>query len=395
MNGCKIIPDTLITLSYLSMRLAFALYKYFPFGGLARDFMRIAKICVSKGYVVDVYAMEWEGELISDFNINVLTCSGWSNHARVASFQKQLSEKIQNKSYDAVIGFNKMPDLDVYYAADPCYVDRFVDKPSINKLNPRYRFYASVEKAVFGAESETICLMISDGQTKLFKKHYQTPESRLVMLPPGIDRNRRRPVDANERKRCFREQHHITQQDYILLMVGTGFKTKGVDRAIAALASLPDSLLDKTHLMVVGEDNIPSYEGMAKGKGVANKVHFLGGRSDVPEFLLSADILLHPARKENTGTVILEAMVAGLPMLVTDVCGYAKYVERSKGGSVIPSPFKQHILNEMLINMLTSTEKLKWSKNALSFADIADLYSMPEKAVEAIEQVVREKKNAI
>lgn len=373
------------------MRLAFALYKYFPFGGLARDFMRIAKICASKGYVVDVYVMEWEGELIPDFNINVLTCSGWSNHAKVASFQKQLGKKIQNESYDAVIGFNKMPDLDVYYAADPCYIDRFVDKPRINKLNPRYRFYASVENAVFGVESKTVCLMISDVQTALFKRHYQTPASRLVMLPPGIDADRRRPIDADKRKESFREQLGIDQQSIVLLMVGTGFKTKGVDRSIAALASLPDNLRDTTQLIVVGEDNIPSYEAIAADAGVSKKVRFMGGRADVPEFLLSADFLLHPARKENTGTVILEAMVAGLPMLVSEVCGYAKYVEKSKAGYVVPSPFKQHVLNKMLLDMLTSTEKPKWSKNALDFADVEDLYSMPEKAVEAIERVVRDK----
>ncbi len=50
------------------MRLAFALYKYFPFGGLARDFVRIANICVQKGYVVDVYVMEWQGDIIAEYN---------------------------------------------------------------------------------------------------------------------------------------------------------------------------------------------------------------------------------------------------------------------------------------------------------------------------------------
>ena len=373
------------------MRLAFALYKYFPFGGLARDFMRIAKICVNKGYTVDVYVMEWEGELVPDFNIKVLTCSGWSNHAKVASFHKQLNLELEGQSYDAVIGFNKMPNLDVYYAADPCYIDRFVDKPRINKLNPRYRFYASVENAVFGVESKTVCLMISDVQTELFKRHYQTPLSRLVMLPPGIDADRRRPIDADKRKEFFREQLGIDLQSTVLLMVGTGFKTKGVDRSIAALASLPDKLRATTQLLVVGEDNIPVYESMAADAGVSKKVLFMGGRADVPEFLLSADFLLHPARKENTGTVILEAMVAGLPMLVTEVCGYAKYVELSNAGNIIPSPFEQQVLNKMLLDMLTSTEKQTWSSNALDFAETEDLYSMPEKAVEAIERVVRDK----
>jgi len=103
---------------------------------------------------------------------------------------------------------------------------------------------------------------------------------------------------------------------------------------------------------------------------------------------------LHPARKENTGTVILEAMVAGLPMLVTDVCGYAKHVKKSQSGVVLGSPFSQPILNETLATMLTSN-KDNWVSNALNYASQEDLYSMPEKAVEAIERVVVNLKNAV
>jgi UDP-glucose:(heptosyl)LPS alpha-1,3-glucosyltransferase len=87
-------------------------------------------------------------------------------------------------------------------------------------------------------------------------------------------------------------------------------------------------------------------------------------------------------------------MVAGLPVLVTDVCGYAKYVSQAETGFVIASPCQQDVLNERLAEMLSSTARDVWSKNALEFADNEDIYSMPEKAVEAIERVARNKINA-
>ncbi len=43
------------------MRVAFCLYKYFPFGGLQRDFMRIAQTVAARGYQVRVYTQSWEG----------------------------------------------------------------------------------------------------------------------------------------------------------------------------------------------------------------------------------------------------------------------------------------------------------------------------------------------
>ncbi|MDT4889268.1 Lipopolysaccharide core biosynthesis protein RfaG [compost metagenome] len=111
----------------------------------------------------------------------------------------------------------------------------------------------------------------------------------------------------------------------------------------------------------------------------------LKGRSDIPRFLLGADLLIHPAYNENTGTVLLEALVAGLPVLVTDVCGYAHYIAEAESGRVLRSPFEQDGLNRVLAEMLADpAARARWSANGLAFADSADLYSMPQHAADVI-----------
>ena len=50
-------------------------------------------------------------------------------------------------------------------------------------------------------------------------------------------------------------------------------------------------------------------------------------------------ILIHPAYSEAAGMVLLEEIVAGLPVLVTDVCGFAHYINDAEAGIVEPSPF--------------------------------------------------------
>ncbi|EKD74229.1 MAG: Lipopolysaccharide kinase (Kdo/WaaP) family protein, partial [uncultured bacterium] len=121
--------------------------------------------------------------------------------------------------------------------------------------------------------------------------------------------------------------------------------------------------------------------------GVAHLVRFLGGRNDVPGFLLAADLLVHPAYHENTGTVLLEAMIAGLPVLTVDSCGYAHYVNEARAGRVLPSPFCQNTFNQTLQQMLVSPERLVWRQQGLQFGQEADIYSMPERAVACIEQL--------
>jgi UDP-glucose:(heptosyl)LPS alpha-1,3-glucosyltransferase len=114
-------------------------------------------------------------------------------------------------------------------------------------------------------------------------------------------------------------------------------------------------------------------------------VQFLKGRSDIPRFLLGADLLIHPAYNENTGTVLLEALVAGLPVLVSKVCGYAHYIAEADSGLVLDEPFEQEQLNSYLQRMLEDAgARAAWSRNGVAFADSADLYSMPQHAADVI-----------
>lgn len=51
------------------MIVAFCLYKYFPFGGLQRDFMRIASTVAARGHHVRVYTQSWEGDCPEAFEL--------------------------------------------------------------------------------------------------------------------------------------------------------------------------------------------------------------------------------------------------------------------------------------------------------------------------------------
>lgn len=148
---------------------------------------------------------------------------------------------------------------------------------------------------------------------------------------------------------------------------------------------MPRELSQRTRLLVIGQDDPKPFKLQAKTLGVSGMVEFLKGRSDIPRFLLGADLLIHPAYNENTGTVLLEALVAGLPVLVTDVCGYAHYITDADCGRVVPSPFEQRTLDQLLTQMLSDEQqRATWSRNGLAYAASADLYSMPQKAADVI-----------
>ncbi len=368
------------------MTLVFTLYKYFPYGGLQRDMLAIAQACTALGLTVKIVCAEWQGDKPEAISVAILPTQGCSNHARNRLFAQKLQAYLRQDKPALVVGFNKMQGLDIYYAADTCFKAKLQQErwPLLTFL-PRYRQFLADEAAVFGADSRTKILAISARSVEEYEHYYPHIKSRCTLLPPGINRNRKAGNDAADIRAAFRRDWCLTQEQRLLLMVGSGFRTKGVDRALHALAALPTALLQRSRMIVIGQDKAAPFMRLAKKLGVSERVLFLAGRNDIPHFLLGADVLLHPARRENTGTVLLEAAVAALPVLATAVCGYSHYIAEHNLGLVTPEPFQQRALNGQLAHMLSDdAQRAAWAKNALDFASRADIYSLHQRAAECI-----------
>jgi UDP-glucose:(heptosyl)LPS alpha-1,3-glucosyltransferase len=112
----------------------------------------------------------------------------------------------------------------------------------------------------------------------------------------------------------------------------------------------------------------------------------------VPKFLLAADLLIHTARTENTGTVLIEAMAAGLPVLVTENCGYAFHVRDAKAGYLVPMPFEQETLNKALQEVLSGNDLCKLGENGVQYTARVDVTGLHDKAVDIIEEVAGRRK---
>ena len=373
------------------MKLLFSLFNYFPHGGQQRNCLLIAQKCAKAGHQVTLCTRTWEGPKPKQIQVKTLGCRGWTNAIRNQNFIKDLSIIIAKGYFDGIISFNKMPGLDFYFASDPCFKAKFQSTNKwLGRLTKRYRLYSNWEKAVFEKGQKTQILLITDREVPLYQKFYGTEHKRFHLLPPNIDKRHFKENDKLKAQNDKREELGLSTSTSILLMVGSSYNTKGVDRAIEGLATLSSKKENPKHLVILGHGKAEKYKRLAHSLNVLERVHFLGGRSDVPEWMLAADLLIHPARNENTGTVLLEAMANGLPLLVSEVCGYAFHIEKAKAGKIIPSPFSQKQFNRLLQEMVNSPHLSKWSFNGLKYAAKADLYSCHEKAYSLIEKFVTE-----
>lgn len=91
---------------------------------------------------------------------------------------------------------------------------------------------------------------------------------------------------------------------------------------LRALAQVPEA-----RLALVGEGVLrPQMEALAASLGIRERVHFLGRRPDVPQLLKLADVYVHSSHWEGFGVAAVEAMAAGMPVIVSDVPGLSQVV---------------------------------------------------------------------
>ena len=365
------------------MNFAFLIFKYFPFGGVQRDMLRIAQDCAVKGHKITIYTGQWRGEMPSsdkgNLNVVLLPYKGFLNHQRHQSLINAFEQRLQIDRPDFVVGFNKLAfmsgaELDVYYAADPCFMEKaHFERSWLYRLTGRYHFFARSEKAVMNASGYCKTLLLAKNEKVAFQRWYGTPDSRFYLLPPSIPSVRFAEINRDKARLKLRAEFGLPPDAKVVLMVGSAFVRKGLDRAIEALASLPPVLQQNTWLLAVGEDSDSmKMRTIAQRLDIASKVIITSGRNDVPELMVGADCLVHAARSELAGIVLIEALTAGLPTVVTDNCGYAFHVKNADAGYVLASPFRQQELNTALLDVLKSNKQSEWVINAQKYtSDIA------------------------
>ncbi|MDE0661754.1 MAG: glycosyltransferase [Gammaproteobacteria bacterium] len=366
------------------MRVAFVIFKFFPHGGSARDLVKIVSRCRARGHQARIYALEWEGPRVDGVEVVVLAQRGVRSHVRQRRFAERVADHVAGHPVDLVVGMNKMPGLDVYYAADSCFEDKArTQRPWPYRLTSRYRHYGAFERAVFARESRTRILTIAPDQDAVFRTVYGTPAHRFRSLPPGIERDRN--AATAEAGRALRTEFGVAGTDILLLFVGSGFVKKGLDRLLVGVAALPAAIRKRVRLFVVGDDKAARFQRLARRLGVARRVRFVGGRDDVAAWLQGADAFALPAYDEAAGMVILEAAIAGVPVLTTANCGYATILRESDAGIVTPAPFEQGRFNADLERLLTADERAHWSHRGRQLAADESLYAMAPRAVELLE----------
>jgi len=175
---------------------------------------------------------------------------------------------------------------------------------------------------------------------------YDADPSRVVVIPPGVDTERFRPLDMLESRRRLG-----VNGDRVVLYVGRLERLKGLDILFQALASLEDA--DDVRLMVVGgsegSGELSRLQCLAGTLNIGDRIDFLGAvdQCRLPAYYSAADVCVLPSYYESFGLAALEAAACGRPVVASKVGGLPSVVRDGETGYLVnwrcPGPFVERL----------------------------------------------------
>ncbi|WP_309643484.1 glycosyltransferase [Phenylobacterium sp.] len=118
----------------------------------------------------------------------------------------------------------------------------------------------------------------------------------------------------------------------LLLAMGRLHDSKAHDISLNALAAIPDA-----HLWIAGVGPLEAkLKAMAQALGVADRVRFLGWRTDASALYRAADVCIFPSRYEPLGNVVIQSWAHGLPVVAAASQGPAALIRDGEDGLLVP-----------------------------------------------------------
>jgi UDP-glucose:(heptosyl)LPS alpha-1,3-glucosyltransferase len=252
--------------------------------------------------------------------------------ARVLAFSRAAARAAPRGAFDVVHSFSRTRHQDVYSADGGSHAE-YMERQypplgrRLRRASPRHAVLLAIERRVFADATQTVLCpsrLVADG---IARRHGVAAE-RLAVIPYGVDLERFHPSRRAEAAALRAELGG--GEAPIWLLVGTGWRRKGLEVALRALAR---GRSREAALWVAGGDAIGPWQALADSLGVAGRTRFLGRRDDVERLYAAADALLLPTRYDAFGAVCLEAAASGLPVVTSAAAGAAETL--GDGGLVV------------------------------------------------------------
>lgn len=189
------------------------------------------------------------------------------------------------------------------------------------------RSLAARERGLYKSARLRGVIAVSSGLKRELMEQYGIEDSKIRVIPNGVDRTVFHPAPSVEAKLAQRRELGLPEDTFLAVFVGGDWARKGLADVIRAIAQLPG-----TDLVVVGGGNAAAFGRIAQEVGAGSRVHFVGIQAQPQRYLAAGDVFACPSRYETFSMSGLEAAACGLPLIVVRTNGLEDFVEHGENG---------------------------------------------------------------
>lgn len=181
----------------------------------------------------------------------------------------------------------------------------------------------------------------------------------------------------------------VDEQDFIVTMVSRFLRSKRQDILVDAISKLPS----RFHACLVGSEPSDKYlirvKEQAEKLGVADRIHFMYLRPDVPQILKTSDIVVMSSEYEGLSLSSIEGMAAGKPFVATNADGLREVVG---GAGELFELYDSNQLAEIISRLASDTKYYhEIAKRCQKRASEYDINIMVQKYMAIYHEIITEK----
>lgn len=162
---------------------------------------------------------------------------------------------------------------------------------------------------------------------------FRVPADRVVTVPRGIDIRR---LDPTKGRQQTRTELGIPDDHGVVISLGALAWEKDPVAHVDVMARVVRERPKTIHLMAGDGPLRPEVEDAVRRHGLEANVRVLGNRSDVADLLAASDVMILASRSEGMPGCLIEAGLAGLPVVAYEIAGSPEVVVDGTTGYVVP-----------------------------------------------------------
>ena len=283
---------------------------------------------IGKHYAVGVLSSG--GELAEDFraghfDVHELPIKTKSElHPKLYWALPKIIDLVKREKYDLLHAHTRVTQVLAYFVSMAAKVPFVTTAHGFFKPRFARRFFGCWGKRVIA-----ISLMVAED----LKNSHHVPENKIRVVQNAIDVESLRKRLSEKDTAAVRENYGIDKDAIVLASISRLVEDKGQGYLIQAVQKLK-SRFPKIFLVILGDGREKeNLQKLAESLGLEEKVRIIPGLKDTSIVLSMTDIFVHPATtREGFGLSIAEAMIAGKPVVATNISAVNSIIEDGVNG---------------------------------------------------------------